>query len=128
MTKAKARRAMARKDGVSLSVANGEATTTTPRARARKERKASQKVKERKGGKKGGQSSGKGKGVCRLCHQPGHSGNECPNQGQVHQVTNSNGNETPTITLTGNAGGGNGRKASSSTVQRCLLGQAVLQL
>ena len=50
--------------------------------------KGKAKGKDKKGkkgkGKKG--KDGKGKGVCRICGQPGHWGNECPNRQHANQV------------------------------------------
>ena len=52
------------------------------------------KQKGKKGQKgKGKYKSGKGKGddnTCRICKQPGHWGNECPNRNNVNQVNNGN--------------------------------------
>ena len=50
--------------------------------------KGKQKGKGKKGkkGKSKGGKPGKGKSNCRICGQPGHWGNECPNRGHVNQV------------------------------------------
>ena len=81
------------------------------------------KSKGKHKGKNKGKSSNKGgqgnrdRDICRLCHQPGHWGNECPlySANQVTSTGGGNGSQQDSTSTTVPSSQGSSRQTSSST-------------